>query len=124
MEEDNRFTPKDKLAPNQFTTFTVRGNQSMIYSLYRQADKHFKGKVNILTDKLINDYLDIHWEDPMITCYMGERGDRTRDPYYKYNFQIRKSTRDRLDQFAYDLQLPRAVIVSAALRIWVMGLIE
>ena len=115
MEENNR---------DQFTTFTVRGNATLIGSLYRQADKHFKGKVNILTDKLINDYLDVHWNDPMITCYIGERGQGIRDPYYKYNFQIRKSTRDRIDQFAYDLQLPRAVIASAALRIWWMGLAD
>ena len=107
---------------DQFTVFTVRGNSFIIRSLYQYADKHFKGKVNLLTDQMMNEYMNIHWDDPMITCYAGDRGDKERDPYYKYNFQIRQSTRDRLDQFAYDLQLPRAVIASAALRIWYLGL--
>lgn len=120
--EESRFPAKgEKLRPDQFTTFTVRGNANIIGSLYRQADKHYKGKVNILTDQIINEYLNLHWEDPMITCYLGDRG-KTKDPTYKYNFQIRKGTRDRLDEFSEDLQLPRAVIASAALRIWVMGL--
>ena len=107
---------------DQFTTFTVRGNATLIGSLYRQADKRYKGKVNILTDEVMNNYMDVHWDDVMLTCYKGERGGGIRDPYYKYNFQIRKSTRRRLDQFAYDLQLTRADIASTALRIWFMGL--
>lgn len=122
--EESRFPPKgQKCAPDQFTVFTVRISEVIVYNLYKHSDKHYKGKVNILTDKILNDYMDTHLGDRMLTDYVGEnKGGKLRNPYYKYNLQIRQSTRDRLNDMADEFQVARSVIAGIALKIWMMGL--
>jgi len=113
----------EKPKPDQFIVFSIRTSASVVMRLYQHSDKYYKGKVQILTDKIINEYIDIHSADPMLTTYIGEnKGKKDVDRCYKYNLQIRKSTLDRLNDMAEDFQEPKASIAKAALRIWILGL--
>jgi len=113
----------DKPKPDQFIVFSIRTSSSVVMRLYQHSDRYYKGKVQLLTDQIINEYIDIHKDDPMLTTYIGEnKGKKDVDRCYKYNLQIRKSTLDRLNEMAEDFQEPKASIAKAALRIWILGL--
>ena len=101
-------------SPDQFTVFAIRTDERIVNMLYRYSDKHCKGRVNALTDKIINDYIDIHDGDIMLTDYRGVSN------AYRYNLQIRKSTLDRLVDMAERYDEPKGVVAKMALYLWLL----
>ena len=98
---------------NNFTVISVKTEIDLIIKLY---DAVHKGKVRIeyFTDNLINNYIDIHGEDKMLTTYVYGRSG------YKYNFQVRKETDKRVRALAAKHKTTMAEIMKAALKIWVL----
>lgn len=113
------------MANDQFTVFAIRSTNRVITALYKYADAHPNEKINYLTDRIINDYIDLHCNDKMLAYYIGEnKGIKKIDPYWveekRYNLQIRNSTLLKLRAMAEDFNEPVGTIAKAALRIWLL----
>ena len=105
--------------------FKVRMSSCLVQQLYRQADKRYKGKVNLLTDQIINEYIDIHFNDVMLTSYIGENkgvGKGYADPCHLYSLQLRSSTLSRLRDMAEDFCEPVGRVAKTAFNVWMLGL--
>ena len=101
--------------------FMVRMSSCMVQQLYKQADKKYKGKVNELTNQIINEYIDIHKDDRLLTSYIGEnkgKGKDYADPCHLYSLQLRSSTLCRLRDMASDFCEPVGRIAKTAFKIW------
>lgn len=113
------------MASDQFTVFAIRSTNRVISALYKYADSHPNEKIEVLTDRIIGDYIDLHKDDKMLTCYIGEnKGIKKVDPYWtaekRYNLQMRESTLLKLREMAEDFNEPVGTIAKIALRIWLL----
>lgn len=111
--------------PDQFTVFPIRSTNRVVTALHKYVDAHPNDRVHYLTDRIINEYVDLHSDDKMLTCYIGEnKGIKNIDPYWteekRYNLQIRNSTLGKLRVMAEDFNEPVGTIAKIALRIWLM----
>ena len=98
----------------QFVMFAIRTDQRIVQELYKCSDRRYNGKVNILTDKIINDYIDIHDGDLLLTDYRGVSN------CYRYNLQMKRATLDRLIDMAARYEEPKGVIAKMALYLWLL----
>lgn len=99
---------------DQFTTLSVRTDQRLVHALYKHSDKKYKGRVNVLTDKIINEYMDIHDGDVLLTDYCGI------DISHRYNLQIRYGTYKRLCDMSERYSESKGRIAKIALYIWLL----
>ncbi len=99
---------------DQFVMFAIRTDQRIVQELYKRSDMSYGGKVNILTDKIINDYIDIHDGDILLTDYRGVSN------MYRYNLQMKRTTLDRLMDMAEKYGEPKGVIAKMALYLWLL----
>jgi len=110
---------------DQFTVFAIRSTNRVVSALHKYVDAHPNERVHYLTDRILNEYVDLHSNDKMLTSYIGEnKGLKTTDPYWtrevRYNLQIRNSTLSKLRAMAEDFNEPVGTIAKIALRIWLM----
>ena len=99
---------------DQYVMFAIRTDQRIVQELYKRSDMSYGGKVNILTDKIINDYIDIHDGDFLLTDYRGVSN------LYRYNLQMKRATLDRLIDMAARYEEPKGVIAKMALYLWLL----
>ena len=99
---------------DQYVMFAIRTDQRIVQELYKRSDMSYGGKVNILTDKIINDYIDIHDGDMLLTDYRGISN------LYRYNLQMKRCTLDRLIDMAARYEEPKGVIAKMALYLWLL----
>ena len=99
---------------DQYVMFAIRTDQRIVQELYKRSDMSYGGKVNILTDKIINDYIDIHDGDLLLTDYRGVSN------LYRYNLQMKRATLDRLIDMAARYEEPKGVIAKMALYLWLL----
>ena len=99
---------------DQYVMFAIRTDERIVQMLYKCSDRHYKGKVNLLTDKIINDYIDIHDGDVLLTDYRGVSN------CYRYNLQMRRATLDRLMDMAEKYGEPKGVVAKMALYLWLL----
>ena len=103
---------------DQYVMFAIRTDQRIVQELYKRSDMSYGGKVNILTDKIINDYIDIHDGDLLLTDYRGVSN------LYRYNLQMKRATLDRLIDMAARYEEPKGVIAKMALYLWLLQNIQ
>lgn len=99
---------------DKFVMFAIRTDVRIIQELYQYSDRHYNGKVNVLTDKIINDYIDIHDGDLLLTDYRGV------SILHRYNLQMKKTTLDRLMDMAEKYGEPKGVVARMALYLWLL----
>jgi len=99
---------------DQFVMFSIRTDIRIVQELYKCSDRHYSGKVNLLTDKIINDYIDIHDGDMLLTDYRGVSN------LYRYNLQMKRITLDRLMDMAEKYEEPKGAVAKMALYLWLL----
>ena len=114
---------------NNFIQFPIRTDHRLITRLYEESDKQgkpmkglkslspkFDPIVASLTDKILVEYLDTHFDDKVLTTYIGFSST------YRYNVQIKESTLDRIAELATRFGTKNGQIIKAALYIWELQL--
>lgn len=106
--------------PFDFEKIQIRTDFSLVRNLYLESDKNYNGRVELLTDKIIKDYIKDHEGYRRITTYIGYRSD------YAYNVRLHVSTKEDLDAFCalFDCGVYRAEVIKAALYQWELNLRE
>ena len=102
------------MSSNRFTVLSVKLHKDLVVVLYREASKIPGSRVEILTDRIVNEYIDIHKDDRMLTTYVYGGGE------YKYNFQMRQKTAERVREMAKKYHTSISTILKTVIKIWVL----
>ena len=106
--------------PHDFEKVRIRTDFALVRNLYLEADRLYNGKVELLTDRIIRDYIEDHRGLRRITTYIGYRTD------YEYSVRMHVTTKDDLGVFCamFDCGVSMAEVMRAALYQWELNLRE
>lgn len=100
--------------PHNCITMQIRTDIRLIRNLYNFADRFFGGKVELVSDKMIRDYMDAHKDCNRLTTYLGYSTD------YVYNIRMDYNTKMRLNKFCekFECGVYLSEVVKASLYMW------
>lgn len=112
---------KSRLAnsvPRNFTVVQLRTDHQLIRNLYLEADRLYEGKVELLSDKIVKEYIAEHRGYRRLTTYIGYATE------YIYNVRLEIHTKMELDDFcgSFHNGVTLSEVIKAALYNWELSL--
>lgn len=101
-----------------FDIIPLRTDFSLVRNLYLYADEHFEGNVELLTDRIVSEYIKTNSDNRRLTTYIGYSAE------YTYNLRVKVETKSNLDDFCekFCKKTNRSEVVKAALYQWELQL--